>query len=306
MDVTRRQVLLALGATTLGVGATYEYSDGRTPDATDSDARASETPDSAARNTPANRLAEITFDERNSLDRFTETERTDNIETGASGVADEPTALEVRFREGSHYGTSLHYRFREAGYAEPEELHARYYLRFDDDFRMETGGGKLPGPAGTYEQAGWGGRPSDGTNGWSARMFFHPSDDPDRPIRLATYLYYPDMHGPYGDIRSWNDATVEALETGTWYRIDNYIRMNTPGEYDGVLRGWIDGEVAIDLVSMRFRDVPDLRVEEFWFDCYWGGSWRSPTNNYVYFDDLSLFSGLRSPGEPVTTANEIQ
>lgn len=66
-----------------------------------------------------------------------------------------------------HYGLSLSYRFRrQLGY-EPEEIYFRYCLRLTDDWNPRRGG-KLPGISGTYGRAGWGGRPVDGTDGWSA------------------------------------------------------------------------------------------------------------------------------------------
>ena len=55
---------------------------------------------------------------------------------------------------------------------EPEEIFFRYYLRFDSDWKNATSDGKLPGISGTYGKAGWGGRPVNGHDGWSARGSF--------------------------------------------------------------------------------------------------------------------------------------
>jgi hypothetical protein len=80
----------------------------------------------------------------------------------------------------------------------PEEIYFRYYLRISDDWET-TYGGKMPGISGTYGRAGWGGRPSDGTNGWSARGSFNLMPPPGNPlgetVPLGHYVYHADMDG---------------------------------------------------------------------------------------------------------------
>ncbi|MFC7079040.1 hypothetical protein [Halorussus caseinilyticus] len=267
MKPTRRRVLLGLGAVVGGGSLAYAGRDGERTRmgvrdrATDTE-QTSETTAEEATTTDAETTTEeattterdvefpdqfvrMSFDTRDSLEKFTELDVTENVEIDERGVVSESNSLRVTFPEGRHYGTSLHYRFDEAGYPEPDELHARYYLRFAETFDLSHGGGKLPGPSGTYGQAGWGGREADGTNGWSARMYFHPSYDDDHPIQLSSYVYHAEMGGPYGDIFEWNDSDAGRLHVGKWYRIDNYLRLNTPGEDDGVLKGWVNGERAL-------------------------------------------------------------
>ena len=81
------------------------------------------------------------------------------------------SALRIRVAAGDHYGASFAFKFQDELGEEPTEIYFRYYLRFADDWEP-TDTGKLPGISGTYGVAGWGGRPSDGTNGWSARGTF--------------------------------------------------------------------------------------------------------------------------------------
>ena len=90
-------------------------------------------------------------------------------------------ALRIRVKKGGHYGASLQYEFKKRTGSEPEEVYFRYYLRLADDWKPERGG-KLPGIAGTYGRAGWGGRPVNGTDGWSARGLFRGRKDGKTPI----------------------------------------------------------------------------------------------------------------------------
>ena len=77
------------------------------------------------------------------------------------------SCLRVSIVKGGHYGTSFKYKLREALGREPEELYAAYDVYYK---KIEGYGGKSPGFDGTYGRAGWGGRTSDGVNGWSARF----------------------------------------------------------------------------------------------------------------------------------------
>lgn len=198
------------------------------------------------------------------------------------------TVLRVDMPKGDHYGTSLRYRFQNLGLSQPVGLTSQYSLYFSPNFRVQGTGGKLPGPAGTYGQAGWGGRPANGKNGWSARALFKPSGNSDYPIQLAYYAYHADMEDRFGDVLEWTKGGNGQLARGRWYHLKETIKLNTPGENDGVLRGWVDGQLAFERTDMRFRDIADLKIQEFWFNVYYGGNNPSPSKNSIYFDTLSL------------------
>jgi len=217
---------------------------------------------------------------------FTSARITDDnrIVEGPGGAS---RSLRVTVPEGDHYGTAMDYRFLESSASEPERLHSRYSLYVPPG--LDVGGsGKLPGPVGTYDTAGWGGRPADGTNGWSARMGFADPDDADGDVLLTSYVYHAEMDGQFGTHFEWDRDGNGLLESGRWYRIDNYVRLNTPGERDGVVRGWVDGDLAVDVTDLRFRDVDRLRIQEFWFRVYYGGDDPAPAEVTFNFGTLEL------------------
>jgi len=202
-------------------------------------------------------------------------------------------ALRIKIRQGDHYGTSIEYRFRKHHGFEPEEIYFRYYLRLADDWTA-TRGGKLPGVAGTYGNAGWGGRPVDGTNGWSARGLFEGRADGKTAVGF--YCYHMDMRGSYGSQWIWDREGLGFLENNRWYCLEQHVKLNTPGRADGVMRGWVDGKLAFEKTNVRMRAVDTLKIEMVWLNLYYGGTWTAPRDMHVYIDDVAI---ARQPIGPV-------
>jgi hypothetical protein len=199
-------------------------------------------------------------------------------------------SLQVTTPRGEHTGTSFAFKFRERLGAEPEEIYIRYYLKFDADWKHATSGGKLPGISGTYGKAGWGGRKVNGSDGWSARGLFETRNGADSTA-IGFYCYHADMRGKYGE----NWRFQPRLEHGRWYCIEQFCKLNAPGEAggrgksDGILRGWIDGQVAFEKSDIRFRDVDSLKIEEVWVNIYHGGETPVPNEDiHLYLDNLVI------------------
>jgi hypothetical protein len=194
-------------------------------------------------------------------------------------------ALRIRIDRGGHYGASVLYRFKQQLGEEPEEVYFRYYLRLADDWNP-SGGGKLPGIAGTYGKAGWGGRRVNGRDGWSARGLFDRRRDGTTPTGF--YCYHVDMRGRYGSHWLWDEGKRGRLANNRWYCIEQYAKMNTPGATDGILRGWVDGELAFEKTDVRMRDVPELKIETVWLNVYFGGTEPAKSEHHLYIDDVVI------------------
>ena len=226
------------------------------------------------------------FEDSTYTTHFTDVSHTKN-QTLSEGALDGNTCLGIRINKDDHYGASIQYRFAKTNMPEPEELYGRYYVKFGNTWDPGQGG-KLPGPGGTYGRAGWGGRKVNGTDGWSARMGFQRSKVRENETQLFFYTYHADMKGTYGDNLHWNIENRGSLKNEQWYCIETYVKMNTPGKNDGILRGWVDGQLAMEKTDLRFRDIPDLKIESFWVNLYYGGKWASPQDMDVYFDNVAL------------------
>lgn len=207
-------------------------------------------------------------------------------------------ALRIKVPKGEHYGASIEYKFKERMGSEPEEVYFRYYLRFGNDWDPARGG-KLPGIGGTYGRAGWGGRPSNGRNGWSARGQFGGQKAGKTPIGF--YCYHADMRGKYGNTWTWGKNGLGYLDNDRWYCLEQYVRMNTPGKNDGILRGWVDGRLAFEKTNIRMRDLRNLKVECIWINIYHGGTRSAESDDHLFIDNIVVAKRYIGPMLPSTS-----
>ncbi|MEM7235345.1 MAG: DNRLRE domain-containing protein [Planctomycetota bacterium] len=208
-------------------------------------------------------------------------------------------ALRVRIAKGANSALNTLFRFRDKIGKEPEEIWFRYYLRLGDDWNQTLQGGKMPGISGTYGIAGWGGRPSHGNDGWSARGAFDRTLPAGNPLAgrhpIGTYCYHAAMKGKYGDIWIWQKGLRGYLRANRWYCIEQNLKLNTPGKHDGILRAWVDGRPAFEKTDIRFRDVAKLRIETIWMNVYHGGKLPSPRDQHLYIDNVVVARSYIGP-----------
>jgi hypothetical protein len=206
-------------------------------------------------------------------------------------------ALRVRIPEGGNLGSNLRFDFRQRTGAEPEEIYFRYHLRLADDWNPIVQGGKFPGISGTYGRAGWGGRRVNGTDGWSARgSYSRINAAGETPIGF--YCYHVDMKGKYGSVWVWDGERRGYLQKNRWYAVEQYAKMNTPGKNDGILRAWVDGDLAFEKTDLRFRDTADLKIEAVWLNVYEGGTKPAHADQHIYIDNVAVAANHIGPMAP--------
>ncbi|MEA3522268.1 MAG: hypothetical protein U9R50_04785 [Campylobacterota bacterium] len=163
-----------------------------------------------------------------------------------------------------------------------DELYLSYRLKFGANFDFIKGG-KLPGLAGGTAPSG--GKEVTGTNGWSGRMMWRTDG------RIVQYVYHPDMPDTYGEDFPWNIGGEHFFEPEVWYNIQNHFVMNTPGENDGVMQAWLNGELVLDRHDMRFRDVDSFGIDLLYFSTFFGGGdqdWAASKDETILFDDFKI------------------
>lgn len=175
----------------------------------------------------------------------------------------------------------------------PEEVWFRYHIRLTDWNAASTG--KLPGLAGIYSSSGRGCiRSSESQRGWSARgMFGAPGTQgaPPGRVPIGTYLYHVDQAGDCGDGLWWGAS----LEQGRWHCVEGQVRMNTPGQNNGLLRGWLDGNLELSRSNIQYRRAGEtgIGVRHMWHNVYFGGTWPTPNPLSLQYDEVVVSSAGR-------------
>jgi hypothetical protein len=175
-------------------------------------------------------------------------------------------------------------------------------------------------------QCGYGGEPGDGIDCWSHRAYFRDCYSgstgnkicetvPGAVTRYGGYVYFPGQEGFTGNPAIWDsdpwgqafgkggscatDPTdlycpvgrnAGVLVRGRWYALEQFIKMNTPGKADGIIRGWVDGHLAYQKTNMVFR-LPghhNLHVRQLWLDVYKGGLYGGCRDGSLWLDQLVL------------------
>lgn len=225
------------------------------------------------------------------------------------------SCLRIDFTALECCGIAIHYAIP----GEQENVIAEYWLKLADNFRPEIydanglqgSGGKLPGlgdvRAWPLDQCGNGGYNSDGIECWSMRLKFHDCGDETscygtNKTRIGGYVYSAENKSNHGDFAifdgegsNWLAAgfgTLGQLTPGQWYKVKIQVAMNTPDVHDGVIRAWINGELAYDKTDMLWRYVghKDLHVRTFWMNAMFGGVDVGPAENtYIVIDELKIY-----------------
>lgn len=160
-----------------------------------------------------------------------------------------------------------------------DALYLAYRVWFPPDF-VFVKEGKLSGLCGGTCNSG--GHPANGHDGWSSRVIWQAGG------QAAQYVYAADQKGRYGDTSLWNPG---ALTPGTWHFVETYVRINTPGQADGVITSWLDGRQAYDRHDVRFRDTDAFAIDSFVFETFFGGGtpdYAPPSDQYARFADITV------------------
>jgi hypothetical protein len=164
----------------------------------------------------------------------------------------------------------------------------KYTLRFSRDFDFVKGG-KLPGLCGGPENIS-GGRPADGSNGFSARLMWRKGG------RGEAYVYHKNQPERYGESFAFPEDF--RIPTDAPVRVRMRLSINTPGKRDGTLRVWIracDAEtnkerLVVERTDMEWRGVDTFSVDSIYFETFHGGSdttWAPARACWAEFGEIS-------------------
>ena len=182
-----------------------------------------------------------------------------------------------------------------------EEYFLDYYVKFEEGFDFKKGG-KLPGLTSGGSNWTGGNDPTEG-QGWSARYMWESGSN------LVVYLYYVDKEHAYGD-PIYLDKKIE-FQSGKWYRLTQRIKLNdvyTPGNGNGILQVWVDGQEVLFRDDFRFRFEGKGYVDSFYFSTFHGGSdsdWAPSVDSYARFDKFVVSTDIPDFSTDTGTSTNI-
>ena len=183
--------------------------------------------------------------------------------------------------EGQAYGVWWYSPLLDGG---ADEVTVSYDLTLNADFDPVING-KLPGLSGRYSPSG--GNRADGTNGFSSRLqFYHKNTN----VGIGAYVYHMDTPTEYGEGFDFYPEFVR----GTTYRLGLTVKMNTPGQVDGWVKGYVDGAEVMASPNLRFRTAADIRIDLFYFCYFFGGSSaeHAPSKDeHIQVDNIAIRTG---------------
>jgi hypothetical protein len=166
-----------------------------------------------------------------------------------------------------------------------DEMYMSYWVKFDHNFDFVKGG-KMPGLGGATEFP-------YGDNGFTTRLMWREGGT------LEFYVHGYEVNNsagaePYRIF--WDDAGHHArVIPGQWHHIEIRQKLNTPGQRDGILQGWLDGTLVCDDTDnsgVRALGHGNTQLNHLYFSTFFGGSsapvsqWQPTSDVYAIYDDF--------------------
>ncbi len=171
-----------------------------------------------------------------------------------------------------------------------DTMWSAYDIFFENGFEFQLGG-KLPGLCGGKCYTG-NAMPETG-DGWSARIMWRKDGN------AVQLIYFMGQSSEYGDDFKGDlngTITKKVFTTGTWHRIVNKVSMNTvttpgTGDKNGRVQTWLDGELVLDVDTLRLRDYDTVKVDKFYLSTFHGGSsaeWAPTHDCFIRYDNFTV------------------
>lgn len=193
--------------------------------------------------------------------------------------------LRVSFGVGQQFGASWQY---DVGAAESAKL--TYRVRFSPLW-VPIEHGKLPGfgrplvsDSGGCIQ-GCGRRPvREGEPYYSARASYDPLNN------ASSHIYAPRCNGDETALTMKSlDWTGVTFRNGRWYKVEQELTMNTPGEHDGSLIVRVDGREVFRAEDLCLRTSADVPIGNVLMQFFHGGRLPSLSPlNWIDLDDVVI------------------
>jgi hypothetical protein len=153
-------------------------------------------------------------------------------------------------------------------------------------------------------QDGWQGNPAKlsratviAGNDWSQAMIAHlwgnsqlnllidPVRCVDEDNRVKCIGYNDFSHMDWLGYRSGIEPLFDTQKADRWYCIEAHVKLNDPGQSNGLHEFWIDGKLEARRGNLNFvRGYTDFAINAIFFENYWNAG--SPRHQERYFDNI--------------------
>jgi hypothetical protein len=167
---------------------------------------------------------------------------------------------------------------------EQDVLFLRYYAKFDEGYNVVGSSHNGNSISSRYCCPG---ERADGYNKFLVNYETARFDtNTANPGKLGIYVYHPDQRDVWGDFFfptglvspftsvpfDFGPAFVPRPDVipqpGRWYCYEVMVRANTPGQRDGRIALWLDGNLIADFSNLRLRETTALKIDKFDLDLY--------------------------------------
>jgi hypothetical protein len=185
-------------------------------------------------------------------------------------------------------GTNKPHGLTIMGFPAVDEIYMRWYRKYQDGYKWACESSKNNG---VYAVAD----PNNAEacvqpNGYDKFSFRvqderHTADGND--FFGALYAYHP--HANNGGCGAWYSQNrgggIAYQQPGKWYLYEIYIKANTAGQSNGVIKMWVDGVLRGEQDGLEFRYTDQLKINQIYLYGSTGGC-TTPYTQSVWDDDL--------------------
>lgn len=184
-------------------------------------------------------------------------------------------------------------------HGEYTEMYVSYWVKFSDNFTF-TLGGKLPGLAGSEDV-------EQNDNEFSGKLMWRDNGKMEFYLHPTSSGVDGSSSSDAGKIRGWWNRDGQAyLRKGEWEHIEIYYKLNTPGSANGVMKGWLNGELKGQKTNVEFRGSGEsnIKINQFFFSSFFGGneSYAPSSPQYAWFDDFRVSPTRMNVTTPLVTS----
>jgi hypothetical protein len=127
------------------------------------------------------------------------------------------------------------------------------------------------------------------------------------PGYTNAYVYHPEQDDVFGEHWFSDGTTSNGAQSfgptfvsrpkviptrGAWICFETLVQMNTPGTRDGRVAVWQNGTLIADWQSVRFRDVPTVKIDQIQLE---NGGQGSTQQNDKWYDNLVIATSYIGP-----------